>query len=123
MADLTQDSDETVAAVCRCPRLRGINLEDLAAPRCFEIERSLRRAPTFPVLPRRSARYGRCRARRAHQRTRAWVEKKLVDVQIVVAGAGGTAVVRLLRERSPQPPVFDLYGLFMQDEQTSTRHG
>ena len=46
------------------PVFGGINLEDIAAPRCFEIEERLR-GPRHSGLPRRPARHGDGRARRA----------------------------------------------------------
>ena len=46
-------SDEIVAAVkAIAPGFGGINLEDISAPRCFEIERRLREELDIPVLPR-----------------------------------------------------------------------
>ena len=45
----TTDVDEIVAAVIAiAPGFGGINLEDIAAPRCFEIERRHGNASTFP---------------------------------------------------------------------------
>ena len=65
----TTDVDEIVAAVAAiAPGFGGINLEDIAAPRCFEIERRLRETPRHPGLPRRPARHGRRGARRAPER-------------------------------------------------------
>src|SRR5579864_302250 len=47
----TQDVDEIVAAVERItPAFGGINLEDIAAPRCFEVEQRLRDALDIPVV-------------------------------------------------------------------------
>ena len=65
----TQDTDEIVRAVeLIAPGFGGINLEDIAAPRCFEIERRLREQPRHPGLPRRPARHRDRRAGRADQR-------------------------------------------------------
>ncbi len=50
------------------PVYGGINLEDIAAPRCFEIEAPAARAARHPGLPRRPARHRDRRARRADQR-------------------------------------------------------
>ena len=50
------------------PTFGGINLEDIAAPRCFEIERRLRDRARHPRLPRRPARHGDRRAGRAAER-------------------------------------------------------
>src|SRR6202012_3566358 len=47
----TQDSDEIVAIVkAIAPGFAGINLEDISAPRCFEIEARLREALDIPVF-------------------------------------------------------------------------
>lgn len=47
----TQDTDEIVETVIRmAPAFGGINLEDIAAPRCFEIERRLNDALDIPVF-------------------------------------------------------------------------
>src|SRR6266545_709277 len=47
----TQDPDEIVAAVTAlAPSFGGINLEDISAPRCFEIERRLDEALPIPVF-------------------------------------------------------------------------
>ena len=47
----TQDSDEIVAAVkAIAPTFGGINLEDISAPRCFEIEERLKKELNIPVL-------------------------------------------------------------------------
>ncbi|HEX9795270.1 MAG TPA: NADP-dependent malic enzyme, partial [Planctomycetota bacterium] len=47
----TQDVDEIVAAVkAISPTVSGINLEDISAPRCFEIERRLQAAMDIPVF-------------------------------------------------------------------------
>ena len=50
------------------PGFGGINLEDIAAPRCFEIEAPAARVARHPGLPRRPARHRDRRAGRAHQR-------------------------------------------------------
>ena len=47
----TKDTDEIVAAVTAiAPGFGGINLEDISAPRCFEIERRLRETLDIPVF-------------------------------------------------------------------------
>ena len=62
----TTDVDEIVETVVRlAPSFGGINLEDISAPRCFEIERAAQGAARHPGLPRRPARHGGRGARRA----------------------------------------------------------
>jgi malate dehydrogenase (oxaloacetate-decarboxylating) len=47
----TQDTEEIIATVKRiAPVFGGINLEDISAPRCFEIERRLREELSIPVM-------------------------------------------------------------------------
>ncbi len=47
----TQNTDEIVAAIkAIAPTFGGINLEDISAPRCFEIEERLRRELNIPVF-------------------------------------------------------------------------
>ena len=47
----TQDTDEIIDTVIRiAPAFGGINLEDISAPRCFEIERRLNEALDIPVF-------------------------------------------------------------------------
>jgi malate dehydrogenase (oxaloacetate-decarboxylating) len=47
----TQDTDEIVETVVRiAPTFGGINLEDISAPRCFEVERRLNEALDIPVF-------------------------------------------------------------------------
>lgn len=47
----TQDTDEIVDTVIRiAPAFGGINLEDISAPRCFEIEERLKKALSIPVF-------------------------------------------------------------------------
>jgi len=94
----TQDSDEivrTVAAIA--PGFAAINLEDIAAPRCFQIERRLRELLDIPVF--HDDQHGTAIVvLAALTNALRVVGKHLPDVRIVLVGAGaaGTAVVRLL---------------------------
>ena len=68
----TTDVDEIVAAVAAiAPGFGGINLEDISAPRCFEIESRLQERARHPGLPRRPARHGDRRDRRVPERAEA----------------------------------------------------
>lgn len=94
----TQDVDqivETVAAVA--PGFAGINLEDISAPRCFEIEARLRERLDIPVF--HDDQHGTAIVVLAALRNALRVvEKSLEDVRVVLVGAGaaGTAILRLL---------------------------
>ena len=94
----TQDTDtivETVRAVA--PGFAGINLEDIAAPRCFEIERRLRELADIPVF--HDDQHGTAIVvLAALQNALRVVGKPLESVRAVLSGAGaaGTAILRLL---------------------------
>jgi len=94
----TQDVDEIVRTVeLIAPGFGGINLEDIAAPRCFEIERRLRAKLDIPVF--HDDQHGTAIVALAALRNALRVvDKHLSDVQVVVAGGGaaGTAIVHLL---------------------------
>jgi malate dehydrogenase (oxaloacetate-decarboxylating) len=109
---------ETVKAVA--PSFGGINLEDIAAPRCFEVEEALRRALDIPVfhddqhgtaivllaglknalkvarpVPRHAEEPRGALCREA-SRSACWPPRR--DIRIVISGAGaaGTAIARIL---------------------------
>ena len=68
----TKDPEEIIATVkAIAPGFGGINLEDISAPRCFEIEERLKAELADPRLPRRPARHRGRDARRAYQRLQA----------------------------------------------------
>ena len=94
----SQDTDEIVRAVeMIAPGFGGINLEDIAAPRCFEIERRLRESLDIPVF--HDDQHGTAIVvLAALTNALRCVKKQLTDVRIVVSGAGaaGTAIVTLL---------------------------
>ena len=94
----TQDTDEIVRAVeLIAPAFAGINLEDIAAPRCFEIERRLRERLDIPVF--HDDQHGTAIVViAALSNALKVVGKKLSDVRVVLSGAGaaGTAILQLL---------------------------
>jgi malate dehydrogenase (oxaloacetate-decarboxylating) len=94
----TQDADEIVQIVkAIAPGFAGINLEDISAPRCFEIEARLRDKLDIPVF--HDDQHGTAIVVLAALRNALRVvNKDLSKVRIVVAGAGaaGTAIVNLL---------------------------
>ena len=68
----TKDPEEIIQTVINiAPAFGGINLEDISAPRCFEIEERLKRHAGHPGLPRRPARHRGRHARRADERRQA----------------------------------------------------
>jgi malate dehydrogenase (oxaloacetate-decarboxylating) len=94
----TQDTDEIIAIVrALAPVYGGINLEDIAAPRCFEIEARLRDLLDIPVF--HDDQHGTAIVVLAALiNALRVVGKALSDVRIVVSGAGaaGQAIIRLL---------------------------
>lgn len=94
----TQDTDEIVKIVkAIAPVYGGINLEDIAAPRCFEIEARLREALDIPVFHDDQHGTAICVLAALTNALRV-VGKKLDEVTVVVSGAGaaGTAIMKLL---------------------------
>jgi len=86
---------ETVAALA--PSFGGINLEDISAPRCFEVEDRLRERLDIPVF--HDDQHGTAIVTLAALRGAARLtSRELGDLRAVVAGAGasGTAVARIL---------------------------
>jgi malate dehydrogenase (oxaloacetate-decarboxylating) len=94
----TQDTDEIVRIVQGIsPGFGGINLEDISAPRCFEIERQLRATLDIPVF--HDDQHGTAIVvLAALTNALRCVEKSLDAVRVVIAGGGaaGTAIVTLL---------------------------
>ncbi|HLI01157.1 MAG TPA: NAD-dependent malic enzyme [Acidimicrobiales bacterium] len=94
----TQDADEIVATVrAISPGFGGINLEDISAPRCFEIERRLRDELDIPVF--HDDQHGTAIVvLAALTNALRCVNKRLEKVRVVVAGGGaaGTAIVSLM---------------------------
>lgn len=94
----TQDTDEIVAIVkALAPAYGGINLEDIAAPRCFEIEERLRKELDIPVF--HDDQHGTAVVvLAALLNALKVVDKKLSDVRIVVSGVGaaGSAIIKLM---------------------------
>lgn len=94
----TQDVDEIVAAVrALAPSFGGINLEDISAPRCFEIERRLDEVLDIPVF--HDDQHGTAIVVLAALRNAAaLLTRKLGDLQVAVSGAGaaGVAVTKML---------------------------
>ena len=94
----TQDVDEIVRTVqLIAPAYGGINLEDISAPRCFEVERRLRELLDIPVF--HDDQHGTAIVVLAALRNALkLVNKDLSSVKIVLCGVGaaGNAIARLL---------------------------
>jgi malate dehydrogenase (oxaloacetate-decarboxylating) len=96
----TQDTDEIVSIVAAIsPGFAGINLEDISAPRCFEIEARLRERLDIPVF--HDDQHGTAIVvLAALTNALRVVGKRLADIRLVMSGAGaaGSAILRLLLE-------------------------
>ena len=94
----TQNTDEIVQAVkAIAPSFGGINLEDIAAPRCFQVEEILKRELDIPVF--HDDQHGTAIVVLAALMNALKVTgRSSHDVKIVISGAGaaGTAIARML---------------------------
>ena len=96
----TQNTDEIVKAVKNiAPVFGGVNLEDIAAPRCFEIEKRLRAELNIPIF--HDDQHGTAIVTLAALfNSLKLIQKSIADIRIVINGAGaaGIAIARLLRK-------------------------
>ena len=94
----TKDTDEIVDTVARlAPSFGGINLEDISAPRCFEIEQRLKDMLSIPVF--HDDQHGTAVvALAALENALRMTGRKASDTRVVISGAGaaGVAVTRIL---------------------------
>jgi len=94
----TKDTEEIIRTVkAIAPGFGGINLEDISAPRCFEIERRLREELDIPVF--HDDQHGTAVVSTAALiNALKFVNKKVEDIKVVVSGAGaaGTACSKMI---------------------------
>ena len=114
----TQDTDEIVQTVINiAPAFGGINLEDISAPRCFEIEERLKNALNIPVF--HDDQHGTAIVVLAGiMNGLKVVNKKKEDCHVVVNGAGsaGVAITKLLLRFGFQDVVMcDKSGILSKD--------
>lgn len=110
----TQDVDEIVRTVqIIAPVYGGINLEDISAPRCFEVERRLREILDIPVF--HDDQHGTAIVvTAALKNALKLVKKDISNVKIVLNGVGaaGTAVAQLLYHAGARKMIgFDINGV------------
>jgi malate dehydrogenase (oxaloacetate-decarboxylating) len=100
----TQDTDAIVETVKNiAPVFGGVNLEDISAPRCFEIEARLQRELDIPIF--HDDQHGTAIVTLAALiNALKLVRKSMEDVRIVINGAGaaGVAIARLLQKDGAQ---------------------
>ncbi len=96
----TQDTEKIIETIKNiAPVFGGVNLEDISAPRCFEIETRLKQELDIPVF--HDDQHGTAIVSLAALiNALKLVKKSLEDVRIVINGAGaaGVAIARLLRK-------------------------
>lgn len=106
----TKDSDEIIkTVVALSPSFGGINLEDISAPKCFEIEDKLKRMLKIPVM--HDDQHGTAVVVLAGLiNALKVVGKPFRDLRIVVVGAGaaGTAIAKLIHKFSPSNEILML---------------
>lgn len=117
----TQDVDEIVRTVqLIAPVYGGINLEDISAPRCFEVESRLRELLDIPVF--HDDQHGTAIVVLAALRNALkLVKKDIGQVKIIMSGAGaaGTAIARLLvLSGATNIIAFDKDGVISKDSQS-----
>ena len=117
----TQDVDEIVRTVqLIAPVYGGINLEDISAPRCFEVEARLRELLDIPVF--HDDQHGTAIVVLAALRNSLkLVKKDLSQVKIIMSGAGaaGTAIARLLTKSGAINIIaFDKEGVICKETKT-----
>ena len=114
----TQDTEEIIETVVRiAPAFGGINLEDISAPRCFEIEERLKKRLNIPVF--HDDQHGTAIVVLAGIINALKVTgKKKEDCKIVVNGAGsaGVAITKLLLTYGfPKITMCDINGIISAD--------
>ncbi|MEO0491574.1 MAG: NADP-dependent malic enzyme, partial [Cyanobacteria bacterium J06659_2] len=120
----TQDPDEIVATVKRiAPVFGGVNLEDISAPRCFEIEARLQRELDIPVF--HDDQHGTAIVSLAALfNALKLVKKELSAIRIVINGAGaaGVAIARLLKKAGATEILMcDSKGIIARDRDNLTQ--
>jgi len=88
----TKDTEEIIATVERlAPTFGGVNLEDIAAPKCFEIEERLKASLDIPVF--HDDQHGTAVVvLAALQNALKLADKKMSDLRVVIAGVGAAGV-------------------------------
>ena len=115
----TQDTDEIVRTVqLIAPVYGGVNLEDIAAPRCFEVETRLRETLDIPVF--HDDQHGTAIVvLAALMNALRVVDKRMEDLRIVLSGAGaaGVAIVKILQaEGAEHILVCDREGILAEND-------
>ncbi len=114
----TQDTEEIIQTIKNiAPGLGGINLEDISAPRCFEIEQRLSEELDIPVFHDDQDGTAIVVLAGLYNALHV-VGKNLDEVKIVVSGSGaaGVAITKLLKKAGAQEVlVVDSFGILSTD--------
>lgn len=118
----TKNVDEIVETVANiAPTLGGINLEDISAPRCFEVEKKLKERLNIPVF--HDDQHGTAIVVLSGLiNALKVVNKKLEEIKVVINGAGsaGTAICKLLLSSGVKNIVMcDINGVISRDKDLS----
>ena len=118
----TKDTEEIIETVKRiAPTFGGINLEDISAPRCFEIEKRLKERLNIPVF--HDDQHGTAIVVLSGLlNALKIVNKKLDNIKVVINGAGsaGTAICKLLLSSGVKNIVMcDINGVISRDKDLS----
>jgi malate dehydrogenase (oxaloacetate-decarboxylating) len=118
----TKDVDEIVNTVANiAPTLGGINLEDISAPRCFEVEKKLKERLNIPVF--HDDQHGTAIVVLSGLlNALKIVNKTLSDIKVIINGAGsaGTAICKLLLSSGVKNIVMcDIDGVISRDKDLS----
>jgi len=121
----TTDVDEIVETIARiAPTFGGINLEDISAPRCFEIEEQLKERLPIPVF--HDDQHGTAIVVLAGLINALNIlDKKRNSIKVFVNGAGaaGTAIVKLLSYYGIKNiTIADSHGVISQDRTDLSKH-
>lgn len=121
----TQDTEAIIATVkAIAPGFGGINLEDISAPRCFEIEKRLKEELTIPVM--HDDQHGTAVVVLAGILNAAKVvDKKLENLKVVIIGSGaaGSATTQLLLKAGVEQVIMsDSVGVIYEGRPGLTPH-
>lgn len=119
----TQDTEEIIKTVKQiAPVFGGVNLEDISAPRCFEIEERLRAELDIPVM--HDDQWGAATVTLAGLINSLKLVNKTKDAKVVVSGVGsaGVATARLLHAYGMNNIVYcDSQGIITKDRLNLTK--
>ncbi|MDA3054442.1 MULTISPECIES: malic enzyme-like NAD(P)-binding protein [unclassified Campylobacter] len=91
--EINETDPKKIVEICKAisPTFGGINLEDIKAPECFEIEKELQNAVDIPVM--HDDQHGTAMITGAGLINAAYIsDKKIEDMKIVVSGAGAAGI-------------------------------